>query len=118
VSSRLRARLALLQASASLGCMLGPLPGVGPLEPVFDAYNRNKIVCTPVAAGNLVGLAVGAVPTLVIAPPVIAIDEEAGMATLFGIPAAFASLFGGLFGTPFLPFAYLAPERNCAVDMR
>jgi hypothetical protein len=99
-----------------------------PLHGAIEAYSRNEIVCVPTAVGNILGLTVGWALTLATLPltlPVILLADKHDWSTRargddsvlakagIGFLLFPAFLLGGVTGTPFLPFSYLAEESPC-----
>jgi hypothetical protein len=88
----------------------------GPLQPVIDPYSRNLIVCLPTAFGN----AAGGLPGQLLLAPFAFVDLDKHQTTervagyLTGaLVLGPALVLGGVVGTPFLPFSYLAEEYPC-----
>jgi hypothetical protein len=99
-----------------------------PLHGVIGAYSRNEIVCVPTAVGNILGLSVGWALTVAALPltlPLILVADKRDWSTRargddsalakagIGVLLFPAFFLGGVVGTPFLPFSYLAEESPC-----
>jgi hypothetical protein len=96
------------------GCAWRTEPdALGAWTPAVNLYSRNKIVCVPTAIGNLSGGLLGALlisPIVAIEQLVASSETEEITRVAVGFPAL---LTGGILGTPFLPFSYLASEKPC-----
>ena len=78
------------------------LPGGN--SPIVRAYGRNRIVQVPTAVGNVTGF--------VIAAPIYLSLSKVAPETAGYVAAGPVYLFGGITGTPFLPFAFLEEEET------
>jgi hypothetical protein len=99
-----------------------------PLDAAIEAYSRNQIVCVPTAVGNILGVIVDwavIVAALPVTLPIVLMvdkrdpspragdDDSIFVKAGLGVLMFPVLLIGGVVGTPFLPFSYLAPESRC-----
>src|SRR5690349_18634621 len=108
---------AVIAAVLLSGCASRGAVGKGTrLEPAIDLYSRNWIVGGPTLVGNVIGGVVG-LPFYAALAPFAECDVQrpepkcnwagAHAEYTFGVPAL---ALGALFGAPFIPFSFLAPE--------
>jgi hypothetical protein len=107
------AQLLALSSCASRGA----LGRDGRLAPLADPYSRNWVVAGPTLVGNVVGGALGAPGYLAMWPFASCsdppLDQQCNWASdnMGWAIVGPALVIGFVTGTPFLPLAYLLPER-------
>lgn len=124
--------LVLLATLVLTGCAVSPaqhpqaLPAYRLSEKLFEQgpYGRNGIVCTPTAVvGHLVGggTALAVLPLYLVGGPIDYFitpkprsEHPPPIASALSNVSWFVGTFAGsVAGTPFLPFSYLADQRQC-----
>ena len=112
--THLRRLAATLCLVSFLGCVAKPPPA---LEPVTDLYGRNEIVAIPSIVGGYLGWWISILDGFPLATVGLILtlgNDEVAVKIMNYNSTAHAYLFAGVFGTPFLPFSFLAPANEKA----